>query len=88
MPSPLCFSTRVGDLKVQALENEYLLDLPCIEPEHLTQLPDSIAPRFRNNAVSHFKNFENVFIQLATERDVRAGQPDHNTLRNWDRSVW
>lgn len=80
VPSPLCFSTRVGDLKVQALGNEYLLDLPCIEPEHLTQLPDSIAPLFRDNAVSHFKNFENVFIQLATERDVRAYQPDLNTL--------
>ncbi|MGF6708698.1 putative PhzF superfamily epimerase YddE/YHI9 [Pseudomonas frederiksbergensis] len=65
---------------MQALENEYLLDLPCIEPEHLTQLADSIAPLFRDNAVSHFKNFENVFIQLATEQDVRAYKPDLNTL--------
>ncbi|WP_233518696.1 PhzF family phenazine biosynthesis protein [Pseudomonas synxantha] len=80
VPGTLRFSTRVGDLNVQALGNEYLLDLPCIEPEHSTELPPCIVPLFLDNAVNHFKNFENVFIQLASEQEVRTYQPDLNTL--------
>lgn len=78
--SPLSFSTRVGNLKVESLENEYLLDLPCIQPEKNSQLPAIIEPLFRNFAINHFKNFENIFIELTDESEVRSYKPDLNKL--------
>lgn len=76
----LSFSARVGQLKVDVLENGYLLDLPCIPPETLSQLPAAIAPLFRDLAVCHFRSFENIFVVLAGEEAIRGYQPDLNKL--------
>lgn len=76
----LSFSARVGQLKVNVMENGYLLDLPCIPPEPLSQLPAAIAPLFSELAVSHFRSFENIFVVLADEEAVRGYQPELNKL--------
>lgn len=77
---PLSFSTRVGQLRVEVKENGYLLDLPCIPPETLEQLPDAISPDFSDQAEHWFRNFENIFVVLPGEDAVRACKPDMNAL--------
>lgn len=62
---PLSFSARVGQLKVGVTEDGYLLDLPCIPPEEMAQLPDIICPVFSNKAQFWFRNFENIFVVLS-----------------------
>jgi len=80
IPGPLSFSARVGHLKVEVKENGYLLDLPCIPPEDLAQLPDIISQIFSNQAENWFRNFENIFVVLSGEDAVRACQPDLSAL--------
>ncbi|AXF06396.1 PhzF family phenazine biosynthesis protein [Paraburkholderia hospita] len=80
IPGPLSFSARVGQLKVEILENGYLLDLPCIHPDGASPLPAAIQPLFCDIAVCHFRNFENIFIELTDEDAVRSYKPDLNKL--------
>jgi len=77
---PLSFSARVGQLKVEVREDGYLLDLPCIPPEEMTQLPEIISPVFNGQAQYWFRNFENIFVVLSGEDAVRACQPDLHIL--------
>lgn len=76
----LSFSTRIGQLNVDVIENGYLLDLPCIAPERISQLPAVIEPLFRDIAVYYFRNFENIFIVFPQEDAVRSYRPDFNRL--------
>lgn len=80
IPAPLSFSTRVGQLKVEVTEDGYLLDLPCIPPEEMAQLPEIIRPLFSDRAVFWFRNFENIFVVMSGEEAVRECQPDLHVL--------
>lgn len=77
---PLAFSARVGQLNVEVIENGYLLDLPCVAPETLSQLPVNIKPLFTDLALSHFRNFENIFVELPDETAVRSYIPQLGVL--------
>ena len=77
---PLSFSARVGQLKVEVKEDGYLLDLPCISPEEMPQLPEIIQPVFSDKAQHWFRNFENIFVVLNGEDAVRPCQPDLQLL--------
>lgn len=77
---PLLFSARVGQLKVEVKEDGYLLDLPCIPPEKIAQLPDIVSTVFSGQAQFWFRNFENIFVVLSGEDAVRACQPDLNVI--------
>lgn len=79
-PSPLAFSTRVGPINVDRHKQGYLLDLPCIRPEQASTLPPMIEPLFRETLRSHFRNFENIFVELADEAAVRSFTPDLHAM--------
>lgn len=77
---PITFKTRVGQLNVEVVEEGYLLDLPSLPPEKIPNLPAVIEPLFRDIAQSHFRNFENIFIELENEEAVRNYKPDLSKL--------
>lgn len=80
IPGPLSFSTRIGQLKVAVKKDGYLLDLPCIIPEELVDLPDLIREMFTDQANFWFRNFENIFVVMNNENAVRAFLPDLQIL--------
>ena len=71
----MVFSTRVGELRVTQVENSYRLDLPCFTPEPVIniRIPESM---FTGKALAVFRNFENIYIELANERAIRDFVPD------------
>lgn len=77
---PLSFFTPVGHLKVEVKDDGYLLNLPCIPPEEMTNLPEIISPIFNGQAIFWFRNFENIFVVLDGEDAVRAYRPDLHVL--------
>lgn len=77
---PLTFSARIGQLSVEVIEEGYLLDLPCVPPETLLQLPSNIESLFTDRAQSNFKNFENIFVELHDETSVRSYIPNMAVL--------
>lgn len=77
---PLSFSSRVGQLNVEINGDGYLLDLHCIPPEEMAQLPETIQPVFSGKAQHWFRNFENIFVVLNGEEAVRSCQPDLQLL--------
>ena len=77
---PLTFSARVGQLSVEVIEKGYLLDLPCVPPETLSQLPSNIESLFTGRVQSYFKNFENIFVELPDENSVRSYIPNLTVL--------
>jgi len=76
----IAFATRVGELRVQATSDGYSLDMPRFDPEGLSELPQVVAHLFRDDCVEQFKNFENVFIVLTSERAVRSFVPDASAI--------
>ena len=62
------------------IEEGYLLDLPCVPPETLLQLPNNIESLFTGRAQSYFKNFENIFVELPDEASVRSYIPNMTVL--------
>lgn len=81
VPTPLHFSAPVGQLTVDALQDRYLLNLPSIPPEFHDVAHPVIESVFRNAAISHFKNFENFFVELQSEDEVRNYTPDLSKLK-------
>jgi PhzF family phenazine biosynthesis protein len=74
--APLCFHTRVGELRVSAGSRGYRLDIPRLDPEPLTALPTEIANVFDEWPASIFRNFENIFADLGSADAVRRFVPD------------
>ncbi|KAB2793720.1 PhzF family phenazine biosynthesis protein [Brucella anthropi] len=71
------FETRVGPIRVSRSGSSYVLDIPCFPPQPLAELPTSIAPLFdRSDGSRFFRNFENIFVELADEASVRVFVPD------------
>jgi PhzF family phenazine biosynthesis protein len=73
---PLAFHTRVGTLRVSRRERGYSLDIPCLPPEPLAELPEDIAGVFATPPVHIFRNFENIFADLGSAAAVRTFVPD------------
>lgn len=73
----MAFETRVGTIRVSRSADGYVLDIPCFDPQPLVELPACIAPLFdRLDGSRFFRNFENIFVELADEASVRAFVPD------------
>ncbi|ANG98126.1 phenazine biosynthesis protein PhzF family [Brucella pseudogrignonensis] len=74
----LNFYTRIGKISVSRVGDDYVLDVPSIAPDQLSELPAFIAPLFENESgATFFRNFENIYVQLEDEAAVRAFVPDH-----------
>ena len=73
---PLVFHTRAGTLRVSVVGDGYELDLPRFDPEPLLLLPPELEGLFAPAPKAIFRNFENVFVELADEAAVRAFVPD------------
>lgn len=85
----LNFYTRIGKISVSRAGDDYVLDVPSIAPDQLSELPAFIAPLFENESgATFFRNFENIYVQLEDEAAVRAFVPDHIQIENWDQSAW
>lgn len=71
----IVFDTRIGDLRVSLADDRYILDLPCFQPQPIEGLdiPDGIIP---DGSLGAFRNFENVYVELADEAAVRGYVPD------------
>lgn len=74
--APCAFHTRVGTLLVSQDAQGYQLNLPCLAPEPLEELPAGIANIFAQPPVHLFRNFENVFADLGSADAVRQFVPD------------
>ncbi|MBN9045154.1 MAG: PhzF family phenazine biosynthesis protein [Rhizobiales bacterium] len=71
------FETRVGKIRVSRASGGYVLDIPCFNPQPLAELPACIAPLFdKPDGNLFFRNFENIFVELADEESVKAFVPD------------
>jgi PhzF family phenazine biosynthesis protein len=82
----ITFHTRkVGTLRVtSAGHDEYTLSMPRFDPQPLTPLPHVFTSLFPEGADQVFQNFENLFVELADERSVRAYKPDHLRIATLD----
>lgn len=68
---------RVGELHLRVTgPGRYALDLPRLDPEPLDALPPGLLPMFAQPPAAVFRNFENLFAELADGEDVRAFRPD------------
>jgi len=75
----MVFETRqVGILRVQREgDDAYTLDLPRFDPAPLEPIPSVFAELFPNGWRAAFRNFENLFVELGDEAEVRAYKPDN-----------
>ncbi len=73
---PFCFQTQVGELTVTLKEAGYSMDLPAFAPEILAPAPAWVAELFPGGVRGAFKNFENMFVELGSEAEVRAFTPN------------
>ncbi len=73
---PFVFHTSVGLLTVSAESGRYVLDLPAFEPEPVSELPSELQGLFSRLPIIIFRNFENVFVELPDEAEVREFNPD------------
>jgi len=71
----LAFHTRVGRLAVTRTDDGYVLDIPALAPEPVDP-PPLVAELFGGQVRAVFRNFENLFVELADEAAVRAVVPD------------
>ncbi|WP_421913387.1 PhzF family phenazine biosynthesis protein [Mesorhizobium sp.] len=73
----MAFATRVGELRVSRRQGAYQLDLPCFPPRPIDGEPMSMLQEmFSERLVASFRNFENLFVELADEQSVRSFVPD------------
>ena len=72
----MAFATRVGELRVVATDQGYTLDFPSFAPQPLDRLPASIESLLEPGSYKAFRNFENIFVEVADETAVRAFVPD------------
>lgn len=85
----MAFATRVGELRVSQRQGAYQLDLPCFPPQlvddgTMSAMQEMFSRRFR----ASFRNFENLFVELADELSVRSFVPDLHRIEPSIRSAW
>ena len=73
---PFCFQTQVGELTVTPEPAGYGMDLPAFPPETPSPEPAWVAELFPGGVRAVFRNFENMFVELGSEAQVRAFSPD------------
>ncbi len=77
----ITFSTRkVGTLKVRPDTGGYTLDVPSLVPEPLEPMPELLRGLFPLGYADAFRNFDNLFVVLAREAEVRAFVPDDRRI--------
>ena len=79
-PSPAVFHTRVGELRVTQVDDGYRLDVPCLHPEPLDELPGDVSAGFPATGVTLFRSFENFFVDLGSAQAVRDFTPDLDAI--------
>ena len=83
-PGDFAFATRIGELRVTrgaaGAAGDYVLDLPCLAPEPIGSEPPVLARIFGTLPRQTFRNFENVFVELADEATLRAFVPDQTAI--------
>ena len=73
----MAFETRVGEIRVSRPDGAYQLDLPCFPPQPADpELADGLQDCVPVQPVACFRNFENLFVELADETTVRSFVPD------------
>ncbi|WP_348627237.1 MULTISPECIES: PhzF family phenazine biosynthesis protein [unclassified Mesorhizobium] len=73
----MAFATRVGELRVSGRDGAYQLDLPCFPPQPVdAELASALQDTVSARPVASFRNFENLFVELADEAAVRSFVPD------------
>jgi len=74
----ITFNTnQVGTLKVKSVSNNrYQMDFPTFGPEKFDAVPQLLNELFPNDQFELFRNFENFFVVLESEADVRGYQPN------------
>lgn len=73
----MAFATRVGALRVSRREGAYQLDLPCFPPQPVEdELNSALQAILPQRPAASFRNFENLFVELADETTVRSFVPD------------
>ena len=70
------FETQVGTLRVARSNGGYQLDFPSFPPEILSEIPAPLRAIFGKGEVKAFRNFENMFVELADEQAVLNFVPD------------
>jgi PhzF family phenazine biosynthesis protein len=85
----MAFSTRAGELRVSPAEDGYCLDIPCIAPQPLAELPESVRSLFTATGEikergkgrgQWFRTAKNIFVELADEMSVRTFVADFNQI--------
>lgn len=73
----MAFATRVGELRVSQRQGAYQLDLPCFPPQPVEdEAMLALRDMFSSRLVASFRNFENLFVELADEQSVRSFVPN------------
>jgi PhzF family phenazine biosynthesis protein len=73
----MAFATRVGELRVSQRQGGYQLDLPYFPPQSVDdETMSALHDMFSLGLVACFRNFENLFVELADEAAVRSFVPD------------
>ena len=72
----LRFATAVGELVVGREADAYVLDIPAFAPQPLDPVPAVLTELFPLGWRAAFRNFENLFVELADEAAVRGFVPD------------
>lgn len=70
------FATQVGDLTVSAGPDGYSMVLPAFAPEPVSPEPEWVGALFPGGVRAVFKNFENQFVELGSEAEVKGFVPD------------
>ncbi|QND52488.1 PhzF family phenazine biosynthesis protein [Phyllobacterium sp. 628] len=80
----LVFETQVGTLRVDRKDGGYQLDFPNFPPELLNDIPAPLTTIFGTGDIKAFRNFENIFVELADEQAVVDFVPDHPEILKLD----
>lgn len=77
----ITFSTRqVGTIKVRPDAGGYTLDLPAFAPEPVEPVPELLRNLFPQGWHTVLRNFENLFVVLASEAELQAYVPDDSRI--------
>lgn len=75
-PSPVAFHARVGSLAVSSEHGALTLDVPAFAPARVAADDAPCRALVPDGFVGTFRNFENIFVELESEAQVLAYQPN------------
>lgn len=74
--SDIAFTTKAGTLAVQCHADGYALELPCLPPEEVAQLPDDLVSIIGGPFIHVFQTSRSWFVELPDEQAVQRFVPD------------